>query len=1084
MLRYVFGKPRTGKTGFIIDEIVRARHSGGRLVLLTPEQHTLYAEKLLVAKTPEAAAVTAQVLSFQRLAYHLFARFGGVPGSFLDGPGKIMLLRRILSGIEGELAYYRKTAYRQGFMAGLSELISEFYRYGLAPRDIACMPGKNEKLNDIKLIYENYLNAIDGRYFSADGILDPIPEKLADSGMLDGARVWADGFHGFTPQESKVLETLIARAECVTVSLTVDGGGIRYPTVSESDFFYETKKTVNRLSAIADKAGARICEPVVLTKCRSFPEMEFFIENFCKRNPSVYKGECKNIGIVAAQGKRGEARAIADEALRLARSGLRFREIAVIAASASGGHENSMRILGQYGIPVFIDKRRGILANPLTELVRSAVGIAVSNWSSESVFRFLKTELAGVARDERDILENYALARGVKGFRWKSAWPGAPAEALSARDKLFAAYAPLGDMLAGIKKIPLRGINAAVTSMLEKLDAPVILRTRADALAARGENEEAQRFGQIWEKLCSVLASMTEILGEETVSVREYAEILDAGLSAADMAVIPPSADQMVAADVIRSRIPDVRAAIFTDADGDRLFCDTCGESLLSDEERLGFAAYGVELAPDTRRWLGYSRFLFYCAFSKPSEEMRIVCEGPALKGIAAALLRMFPDMPRRTETEAELPVLKAFVNRLPRELRLPANGGMPAIYGEAYRVLAETPETAGEMRKIEEYVREGAYRKDARLDKEALDLIYKKDVTTGITGLEKYGQCPMAYYLRYNLLARERDEYAVRRADVGSMYHSVLENVSALIASGGKDWREIPLEELDSLTDECADRLEPEIMEQMYSTAQNRYMLKRIKRICRRSVRALAHHIRSGLFEPFGSEMEFTAPITGIEVRLTKDRSLRLTGRVDRVDIMDSGGRRYIKIIDYKSGSMKFDLNDVYFGMQLQLILYLDALIKNGGGIFSSSHEMTPAGVFYFNIDDPIVNEPEDPSDTEGLIMKSFRMSGLVLDDMDMIGSMDVNIEGESDILPVYVRKTDGLPGANSSVISREGFGELREKVTEIARDMGIRMVSGDIRPYPYKKGGRTGCDYCEFGGVCGGDAVEGGMAYRKKGV
>jgi len=262
------------------------------------------------------------------------------------------------------------------------------------------------------------------------------------------------------------------------------------------------------------------------------------------------------------------------------------------------------------------------------------------------------------------------------------------------------------------------------------------------------------------------------------------------------------------------------------------------------------------------------------------------------------------------------------------------------------------------------------------------------------------------------------------------------------------------------------------------YSTARYQYILSRVRRICKRSLWALAEHIKHGLFEPYGSEISFNAssPITGIEISLNSDTKLILTGRIDRVDIYDSGGKRYVKIIDYKSGNKKFSLTDVYFGMQLQLVLYMDALIKNGRELFGGDCEMEilPGGVFYFNINDPIVNEPRDSAEVEKKILDCFQMSGLVLKDETVIEAMDSGLKGESAVIPVTVLKSGAGLGARSSVMSLDEFGGLRKSVNERIAAISHDILSGNISAFPYKKGSATACDYCVFGAVCGFEADE----------
>jgi len=1268
-LRFILGLPQSGKTHRIFTEIAKELARGAQgpdgplppLLLIVPEQFSMSAEKKLVSMLPEPAVTRAQVLSFRRLAYHLFARTGAAGGAFLDDAGKAMLMRKVLLDIRGGLGFYKRAADKPGFAGLMQEQIAEFRQYGVGPEAIARAFPESSKFADIRLIFESYADAR-ARFYSNDDALSFVPQKIEESGFYDGAEVWIDGFFGFTPQERGVIRALLKRCARVSVSLTMDaaapdfGDNVeQFPyEPAESDFFRETKDTAFRLAALANEAGAAAEPPLLLKRAHPSPELDFFVNNW--QNRRVYRGEVKNIRLAAAESRREEVRVLADEILRLCREGHRYRDIGVIACGPEYGKE-LRGTFRRYGIPLFMDEKTDVFCHPLTELVRSAVEICAYNRGRESVFRFLKTGLAGLSRDETDVLENYVLARGVAGYKWDLDWD-APEEVLRARERFFAAVAPLAEALGkgvfgGDRRYPVRAVCEALFDMLGRLDVQAVLERKLERIEAAGGAEDARGYGQVLGKVTGILDRMAEILGGEAVTVGEFGRILDAGLESADLGVIPPSADQVLAGDFERSRFPEIKTLCVLGANADSLPPPIKDGGVLSDEERREFRAKDLEIAPDGRRRAFDERMRIYCGLAKPLQGLILIYREKEAAAAVGNLRRMFPGLAAPAYAGA-MPPAGPLTERLCAMLGAYARGAeMPEDYARAYGLLRQRPEQAAFLARLERLILDRAAGRRVALGREAVAALYGKVLNAGVSRLEKYAECPFSYFMTYNLKAAERKIYEVESVDVGSLFHAVLEKVSRALAEPGnglsnrdilKDkensqvdverfltWRNLGRSDIAALVDGAVEELAPAVGDRLfYSTERRRYMLTKVKRICGKSVWALAEHIRRGAFEPLGAEVVFgggsyeraeeayeayedpeaktrhwsqinpnctdlsaaracTLPLPGIELPLDDGKKLALTGRIDRVDRMDAGGKTYVKIIDYKTGNVRFSLDDVYLGAQLQLFVYMNALIKNGAPVLGARAErLSPGGLFYFNIDDPIVEDrggyengteeggagaeegksaggkgaaaaggrmetnkgagsggadaeegksasgkgaaasgfmeigavsgegerangksmaaggdiiktnegagsggaaagesaggdPEKASAAlDALTLRSFRMSGLVLAEPDVIAGIDGKAAGDSPVAPIYVKK-DGSLGGRSSAADTERFGQLLEAADEVAKALGEGIFSGDITPLPVKRGARTGCDFCGYGAVCGFDREAG--RYRTRG-
>jgi ATP-dependent helicase/nuclease subunit B len=329
---------------------------------------------------------------------------------------------------------------------------------------------------------------------------------------------------------------------------------------------------------------------------------------------------------------------------------------------------------------------------------------------------------------------------------------------------------------------------------------------------------------------------------------------------------------------------------------------------------------------------------------------------------------------------------------------------------------------------------------------------------------------------MSYGLSLEERRQYKLAVPDIGNIFHNAIDEFSKMLDVSEYNWHTIPdvtREEWAILSVEKA----VEDFEGSYlrSNKRNEYLIKRIERITVRTLWALCNQIRQGSFEPAGYEMPFYH---------IPDEGLSIRGRIDRMDLYETDDKVYVRVIDYKSGSTAFDIQSIYYGLQQQLAIYLSAAMD----YLSSAHkskEIVPAGIFYYNIDDPIVVKSDEPDEE---IYKSLKMNGLVNMDKEIIGLMDNNFQGpdgnlrasvKSDIIPADTNK-EGELSKRSSVANSKQIESLLGFVNNKLVDDKSNILDGDTRLNPYRTGDRIACQYCEFRSACGFDPRLPGYSYR----
>jgi len=1100
-LRFILGRSGTGKTQTCISEITQNSKNNNALIYIVPEQFSLQSEKNLILSSETKTLIKIQVLSFKRLAYHLFSELGGINKKILEDNGKNMLLRKITAQLNNKFLYFKNSSDKQGFIDNLNQTISEFFQYSvtLEKLDNAIEKYKDKenlcfKLKDLRLIYSSYINYIENEYISTDETLDILAEKIEQSSFIDNCEIWIDGFTGFTPQEYNVINKLFKKVKNITVALSINDNKIQYKNLSIYDAFFEQKNTINKLTSIAVQNNVAIEKPNYLKinyRFKNNSELAFlekyYLYNYPNNKKILYEKDTKSIYVTAAQNKYMEISDISKKIQHLVKDNdYRYNDIAVIL----GNEDYRMpikSIFNQYNIPYFMDSKKDIMSHPLTELIRSSLEIIISNWSYESVFRFLKTGLVPFKEDDVNLLENYVLAYGIKGFRWKlEHWSYGFDETTefeenhinSLKDKLTEILQPISEFTRN-KKYTITEISTKVFNFILSLNVIDTLNIWIDGL---NDNDALKKeHTQVWKMVTEIFDKMVEILGNEKVTIPEYSKILNAGFSNAKIGIIPPSQDEVIIGDMKRTRLPNIKALFITGVNDGNIPVYRDETGIFSDTEKEAMFSAGVELSPDTKRKIVQDIYLIYSALTKASDKLYLsyylselngTPKRPSsvilkIKSIYANLSTQLIDNNSETYADdfiAAAPAMEKLTKALSEFADTEKE--ISSLYKDVYNWFRENEVFYSKLQLIKKGIME-TNPKDYLL-KNSSKKIYSKNIKTTVSRLEKFAKCPFSFFAEYGLKAKERKVYKINAPDMGSLFHNVIEDFSITLKENNINWRELDKNETDKIIDSSVDKIVSKMSTDiLLSTSKYKYMVKRVKRIVKRCVWALSQHIKQGLFEPLDYEVGFgiREKLPPIVIELNDNSKIILTGKIDRIDILESNGKSYVKILDYKSYDKLYSLQDVYYGLQLQLILYLDAFIKNGRKIIEN--ELLPGGMFYFKIDDPLIKIEKNITDEKlkQEILKTFNINGLVLNDSAVLSAIDKETDLTKEKLSIRNIKTIK---SSTTLANLEQFDALRKYVNKVIKDIGNEMLSGNIKIMPYKQSNKTGCDYCLYSTIC----------------
>ncbi len=1097
-LQMIFGKKYSGKTEHCFREMERiCRQQPERDVLyIVPEQYSYQAEKSVAARIGAVSPLAAEVVSFRRLYFHVMGKVGGAAEKRLTRAGKAVLLRRAAAQLKPELKALQKAIRYPSFLDRMGDLFSEFKRYGVNADMLADTSAKldgedllGRKVQEIGWLLDAFEVMVQGAFQNPEDEPAILARTLrARPDLFSGAAIFIDEFGGFTPQE---LDIILALAETADVTVTLSGE-------EQEEIFVSQRKAVGRLvrRCRAAEISFETRELTHANRFATFPELAALEETLLQHPIRSWREKTDNVTLVSAAEPYGELEYIAGEIIRLVRDeGLHWNDITIAARSLSRYDGILESVLSAAGIPFFLDKKIGAQDMPAAALVLAALDIFVRGWTYDSVFAYLKSGFVDLPQEDIDLLENYILATGIRGNSWTRERPwhylpkavcegwedGAFLEHINAlRDQV---ARPLVQFQTALKDAEnVRGMCAAVYGFM--LDIGLDEKTRQFTERFRTEDPAmAQQFAQIWNVVCTSLDEIVAAAGDLNASAAEFTELLKAAFSAHEIGIIPPMSDAVQIAEIGRSRVEAVDTLFLIGATDDVLPQVSQSEGLLDDRDRALLGELGLELAPDTVAAAMEEDFLIYHALTAPKKRLTVSwtvadAAGTALypARVVGRLRRTFPNLKQISLEAAQEPggmegiqYPHAAFAHLCFAMRRTADGEkVDALYGDLnrwFRAQDMWQDAAARLDAAADY-----HNQTVKLDAALLHEMGKDDWFS-ISRMERFTGCPFAHYAGYLLGAQPREEAKLEVTDRGSFIHSVIEQIARWVDNTYGSWQQVEesrLEtELDRILRAETERLIAGVDE---PTQKMKWSLVRLREVARTSILAICYHLRAGQFVPLGHEIVFGKGKLPIEVDVG-GKKVRLTGKIDRADIYEDAHGKYIRIIDYKSYDKKFDIAKFYYGLDLQLAVYLDSLCTQEGA--------QPAGMLYFRLCDPIVQTPPDTGaeNVSDSVRKAFRMNGLVLWDKDIIRSMDSGMESKSDIVPVEVKK-DGTLSAKSSAASVLQLQSLRKTLQKTLQTTLRDILGGaaEVRPARYKKD--NACTWCRYHDICRFDTTCGDTA------
>lgn len=1090
-LKFVFGPSGSGKSSYLYQHVIQEsmKYPERNYIVLVPEQFTMQTQKDLVMMHERKGIMNIDVLSFARLAYRVFEETGGGGLPVLDDEGKNLILRKIAGDYESELKMLGGHMKKQGYISEVKSVISEFTQYDIGEDEIErVMESAGEssrlyyKLADIRLLYRGFTDYLREKYITKEELLDVLSCEVEKSERLKNSTVVLDGFTGFTPVQDRLLGELMRHCREVIVTVTMDRRGNPYVYEHPYQLFALSKQMVTSLLQIAKQNKIPVEEPVELYdhvpwRFKEQEVLAFLEKHLFRYGAGAYEKEQEQVKLHLAKNPREEAYAVAEQVRRMMREDrYRLRDIGVIVSDMDVYADHLKQAFIKYDIPFFMDHKRSILLNSFVEYIRSVLHMAEQSFSYESVFRFLRTNLAGFTYEEIDELENYVIGLGIKGYKhWQEKWTrklrGMAQEDL---DKMNHYRRQLVEKVDGLiyvlrqRRKTVADITRAIYEFMVQENLQVRLAEQEELFKAKGELALAREYAQIYRIVIELFDKFVELLGDEQVSLSEYCKLLDAGLEEARVGVIPPEVDQVVIGDMQRTRLKDIKALLFAGANDVYLPGALLRTGLLSELDREKFAREKLTLSAGGKEKAYVQKFYLYLNLTKPSEKLdiyysKVSADGKSVRPsyLIQELQKLFPKLKVRDEErylkEQELTENIGF-DRMIREF-VQKRHETDGAWCELYNWYKKNPKW---QEKVERFLEAGYYRKplDA-LTEEAAKRLYGEEFETSITRMERFAVCAFSHFLTYGLGLREREEYDFQAADLGNVCHRALERFSYKVEREAGDWLKLTEEKRKQYVEESVEEAIADYGNSiLYSSSRNAYLIVRMKRMLEKTVWALTKQLAAGDFKPSAYELRFA------------------NGKIDRVDTCEDGDCVYVKVIDYKTGSKSFDVTALYHGLQLQLMVYMDAALQ----MEQKKHpekEILPAGVFYYRIQDPLIDRPKEGEEQES-ILKELKPDGMISLEKEVLEHLDHCMVGESSVIPVKYNKNGSLSKSSKAASAQDFYLMMKYAVNKV-EEIRQKILSGDVKVNPYRRGTETSCDYCSYRQICGFDTKMEGYRYRE---
>ena len=1075
-LRIIYGKPGSGKSTYCFQEIANLIDKEKKIFIITPEQFSFTAERKLMDSIKSKSAINAEVITLSRMAYRVLGEVGGNNKQNLSKCGKAMLIYSILAKYKQDLRFLGKSD--ENIELSMTA-IKEFKKHGVTAESLKDEIQKTDdtylknKLLDMSLIYEKFEEKIYDNYIEETDLLTMLANSLEETDFVKDSIIYIDEFAGFTHQEYQVIRELIKQAKQVNITMCIDN--LNTNTNPDIDIYYSNKITLSKILNLVQENGSKLEKPVMLDTQHRFKteELKHLSDNIYNIKSTKYEKNVENIQLFLAKNEYSEVEEIAKKISKLVREKeLRYRDISIITKNIENYSSLVRAIFNKYQIPVFIDEKRDLNQNIIVQYILSVLEVLNKNFSNDAVFGYIKLGFLEADRDEVFKLENYCTKWGIKQSKWKKDFiyelddEGKRQQIERLNEIRKQIVMPLLKLQDRIKKEKTAtNITKAIYEFIQEQNIEEKIIKKIEELEEKDLLDLASEYKTSYKIILDILDEITLIFKDEKMTIDQYSKILKIGLKNSGLGKIPGTQDQVILGDVDRSRSHKVNTVFIIGLNDGSFPSVNKDEGFFNDLDREKLKQDGIELAKGTIDKLYEDNFNIYKAFTTAENQIYLSylssdSEGKSLRPsiLIGKIKKMYPKLQEKsdviTKSYEVINELITYEQLIENIANLKNKEEIQEIWYNVYKYYKSQHEW---NKKLEEDLKGLEYTNlPENIKKENIDKLYGNTLNTSISRLEKYRSCPFSYYLQYGLRLKEKEQLKIQSFNTGSFMHETIDEFFGYVKQEDLNLAEIDEEQIFKIVSKIVDEdLNLGKNFAFTATAKYKVLVRRLKKIVSKALKYI-----------IGTEIEFgkKGKYKPIVLDIGEGKKVEITGKIDRIDTANSEDGKYLRIIDYKSSAKNIDLNEVYAGLQIQLLTYTDAICKE--------EDIMPAGIFYFSLLEQMVKAEKRMTDEEieEMIRKNFRMKGLIIADVKIIKMNDNTLKsGSSKLVPAALTASGTINEKWTNGVKEEEFKILQDYIYKTIKDISKEILSGNIDLKPYYKKGKTPCEYCEYKGICG---------------
>lgn len=1091
MFNIVYGKAGTGKTKCVNEILASLAKKGCEdLLLIVPEQFSFSAERAMLELLGSVDCNRAEiVMSFSHIAETVRKEYGSAGLREIGNAEKILLMNMAINQVQDKITFFSRRLKSKSFVNDMILLCDEFKQNSLTPEkaaefcDMTESVQLSQKLKEALLILESYDALLKNRFSDPFDVLTRLYEVLGEYRFFENKTVFIDGFYSFSRQELKIIERIASQAKDVYVTVCTDK---IYATDEEDyDVFSYPRKTARSVINIAKRYNEKIKE-IRLEKApeNSSEEIRFLEENIFRTERKASEKETKDIEIISAKNIESEAKFVALTVKKLLSEGnVRSRDIAIVSRDGGEYDIEMKEALKAYSIDVFSDKRQPVKIQPLCTYILGALEIANYGFDESRVMKCLKTGLTDLDTNEVSLLENYSLMWG-KNASFLKEWTENPR---GYGDELLQSDRQELEKLNRLRKIAVTPLEKFKKAFSEKVSGKkaaeeiykLLMNTHADEnlkkiainLEEMNERELSLEQERIWKTVISVLDSFAQVVADDAKSVSEIYDLFNTIISNEEIGNIPQGLDEVLVGSAERTRVATPKIVFLVGAN-DGIFPKTPSSGgIFTDRERNALLGAGLDLNLPILDRIMEERFIAYHTLCTATEKIYVSYCGSSVSGelapseIVEEIKAIFP---KCKFTDAEKTDIYDYVFSKASAFEVAAEKWKTD--DEKANALKKYFSDCGDeaytrqLEALEKYI---SKEKIMISDKNTAQELYGKIMHLSASRIEVFNKCPFEYFCKFGLRARPEEKAEISPRQRGTVVHYCLEK---LIANYGlKKLGEMSEDELKKVISEIlGEYAEIAMGGKENKTKRFSFLYAHFEKTVYELISQIVEEFSVSDFEPKGFELkiDFDGDVQPYEIPLASGGKVFVRGLVDRVDVMEKNGQKYVRVVDYKTGKKEFKLYEVLEGINMQMLIYLFAIKQNGKDIYENC---IPAGVLYkpSSVSQIRTERYASKEEVEEKRKKESRYSGLVLAQEDVIYGMDREVS--SQIIDVKIKdEKDNKITFVGSVATMAQLGRLKAKVDEIIERMGNELHGGRAEALPLVHGSESACDFCDYSDVC----------------